>query len=58
MYVSYNSDFEVVKKYLEEKEPNAAWTARPGNNCVWVSKGRLEMYYFVKDGKVVDIVID
>lgn len=29
-----------------------------GNDCVWVSHGRLNEYYIFRDGKVVDIQID
>lgn len=54
---NYQEAFEVVKTELD-KQGIKNYTARPGNNCVWVSYGRIEAYYIVKDGKVVDIIID
>ena len=54
---NYEEAFEVVKAKLDEQGIKH-YTARPGNNCVWVSYGRINAYYIVKDDKVVDIIID
>jgi hypothetical protein len=29
-----------------------------GNNCVWVSYGRVDAYYIFRDEKLVDVQID
>jgi hypothetical protein len=34
------------------------YTMRPGNNCIWVSYGRVDCYYLFKDNKIVDIQYD
>lgn len=31
---------------------------RNGNDCIWVSYGRVECYYTFRDGKIVDIQVD
>ena len=55
---NYENALKVTEKYLAEKYPGQSYTARPGNNCVWVSKGRLEMYVLVKNNEVVAVEID
>lgn len=34
------------------------FTMRPGNDCIWVSYGRIDCYYIFRDGKIVDIQVD
>ena len=34
------------------------YTMRAGNDCVWVSFGRVECYYIIRDGRIVDVQID
>jgi hypothetical protein len=34
------------------------YTMRPGNDCIWVSYGRVDAYYIFRDGKIVDVQID
>jgi hypothetical protein len=31
---------------------------RPGNNCIWVHFGLVNMYYIFRDGKIFDIQVD
>ena len=31
---------------------------QPGNNCVWVSYGRVNCYYIVRDGQIADVQYD
>lgn len=54
----YNEAVKVVTDYLAENHPGKLYSVRPGNGCVWVSMGRTEGYYFVRDGKVVDVIYD
>lgn len=58
VYEKYESDLEVVTSVLNETHPDSVWEARPGNNCVWVTKGRTDAYYFVKDDKILDVIFD
>ena len=57
MYQNYESDVEIVKKELEA-EGIKYFTLYPANNCVGVSYGRVSAYYTVRDGVVVDKMID
>ena len=34
------------------------YTILPGNNCVWVSYGRVNCYYIVHNGRIVDVQFD
>jgi hypothetical protein len=34
------------------------FTMKRGNNCVWVSYGRVDAYYIFCDEKLVDVQID
>jgi hypothetical protein len=34
------------------------FTMKRGNNCVWVSYGRVDSYYIFRDEKLVDVQID
>jgi hypothetical protein len=53
------TDFEIVQEYMTRRYPNAGYAIRKGNNCVWVTlNARVDMYFVVKNGKIVDIQID
>ena len=34
------------------------YTMRPGNECVWVSYGRVDCYYIIHNGRIVDVQFD
>jgi hypothetical protein len=51
------SDFDVVKAKLAE-EGIVYYSLYQANGCVGVSYGRVSAYYFVRDGRVVDVQID
>ncbi len=52
------TDFEIVKEFMKTKHPNAAYSMRNGNDCIWVSMGMVEMYFIIRNGKIADIQID
>lgn len=52
------TDFEIVSDYMEKTYGGKTYTMRNGNNCVWVSMGLCNMYFIVRDGKIVDIQVD
>jgi hypothetical protein len=51
-------NFEIVKEYMANRYPDKTYAMRQGNACVWVSMGLVEMYFIVKDEKIVDIQVD
>lgn len=57
-YENYESDVEIVKKELEEVDGVKYYTLYPANNCVGVSYGRVSAYYTVRNGCVVEKMID
>jgi hypothetical protein len=34
------------------------YTIRAGNQCVWVSYGRVNCYYMIHNGRIVDVQFD
>jgi hypothetical protein len=34
------------------------YTMRPGNECVWVSYGRVDCYYIIRDGRIAEVQFD
>ena len=52
------ADVETVKADLE-KNGVKFYSMRSGNNCVWVSYGRVECYYILdQNHKIRDIQVD
>ena len=52
------TDFEIVKNYMDKKYPQKPYAIRNGNRCVWVSMGLVDMYFILRDSKIVDILVD
>ena len=48
----------IVAEYMEKNHPNAHYTMTPGNKCIWVYYGSINMYFIFREGKIVDIQID
>ena len=34
------------------------YTMQPGRDCVWVSYGRVNCYYIIHNGRIVDVQFD
>ena len=52
---------EQLKQIAEwaAKRGYAQYTARPGNGCIWVSAGRIELYFiFDSANRIIDIQVD
>lgn len=52
------TNFQIVEEYMTKQYPNVRYTMRQGNGAIWVTKGVVDMYFIVKNGKIVDIQID
>jgi hypothetical protein len=52
------TDFDIVKNYMDTKYSGKPYAMRNGNNCVWVSMGLVDMYFILRDSKIVDIQVD
>jgi hypothetical protein len=50
-------DLKIVEAKLAEQGIKF-YSTYAANGCIGVSYGRVSAYYFVRDGKVVDIIID
>ena len=48
----------IVAEYMEKNHPNTHYTMTPGNKCIWVYYGSINMYFIFREGKIVDIQID
>jgi len=51
------NDFEVVKEKLAQ-EGVVNYSLYQANGCVGVTIGRISCYYYVLNGKVIDIIFD
>lgn len=54
------NEFEAIQvgAYMEKTHPNVLYTMTPGNGCIWVYYGSINMYFVFRDGKIADIQID
>lgn len=51
-------ELEIVAEYMKRKYSGKTYSMRHGNNCVWVSMGVVEMYFTIKNNKIVDVQVD
>ena len=51
-------DNVIVNEYMQRKYPNRLYSVAKGNDCVWVIMNNLNMYFTVKDNKIIRIDID
>ena len=51
-------DYEIVNEYMARKYSAYTWVLKQGNNCVWVTMNNLNMYFTIKDNKIIDIQVD
>lgn len=54
------NEFEMIQvgDYMEQKHPDTLYTMLPGNECIWVYFGHLNLYFIFREGKIADIQID
>ena len=43
---------------FEQAVPNCRYDVYPGNNCVWISTGSMNLYYTFHEGKIIDVHVD
>jgi hypothetical protein len=51
-------DYQIVNEYMARKYSAYTWVLKQGNDCVWVIMNNLNMYFTVKDNKIIRIDID
>ena len=54
------NEFEMIQvgEYMNTRHPEVPYTMTPGNNCIYVYFGFMNMYFIFRDGKIVDVQID
>ena len=54
------NEFELIVAcdHFERTIPTTSYNVYPGNNCVWISAGSLNLYYIFRDGKIADVQYD
>ncbi len=54
------NEFEVllVADYMEKNHPTVHYTMTPGNECVWVYYGSINLYFVFRAGKIAEIQVD
>lgn len=51
-------DNKIVTEYMARKYPNRLYSMKQGNNCIWVMMNNINMYFIIKDNKIIRIDID
>jgi len=54
------NEFEAIQvgDYMEQHNPNAYYTMLPGNECIWVYFGHMNLYFIFREGKIADVQVD
>lgn len=54
------NEFEMIQvsDYMAERHPNVYYTMTPGNECIWVYYGNMNLYFIFRNGKIADVQID
>jgi hypothetical protein len=54
------NEFEMllVADYMDKKYPGVMYSMAPGNDCIWVYFGLLNLYFIFRNGKIADIQVD
>lgn len=54
------NEFEAIQvgAYMEKHNPNIHYTMTPGNECVWVYWGNINLYFIFKNGRISDVQVD
>ena len=48
----------LVQEDMALKHPNLHYTMTPGNDCIWVYWGNMNLYYSFNGTKIVDVQVD
>jgi hypothetical protein len=51
-------DYQIVNEYMMRKYPNKLYSMSTGNDCTWVMMENINMYFIIKDNKIIRIDID
>jgi hypothetical protein len=51
-------DYQIVNEYMQRKYPNRQYSIAKGNNCIWVMLNNINMYFIIRDNKIMRIDID
>jgi len=51
-------DNVIVNEYMQRKYPNRLYSMAKGNDCVWVMMDNINMYFIIRDNKIMRIDID
>lgn len=51
-------DNKIVIEYMARKYPNRLYSMKQGNDCIWVMMNNINMYFIIKDNKIIRIDID
>lgn len=51
------SDFDLIREDLKSRGITV-FSTYPANGCIGVTYNRISCYYYIRDGKIVDIVFD
>jgi hypothetical protein len=45
----------IINEYMNKVYPNKPYYIRQGNDCQWVIMGNINMYFIIRDNKIIRI---
>lgn len=52
------TDFQIVMAYMEKTYPKRPYSIVRGNGCTWVTLGMTDIYFYVADERIVDVIFE
>jgi hypothetical protein len=54
------NEFEMIQvgEYMEKNHRDVHYTMTPGNACIWVYYGLINLYFVFRNGRIADVQID
>lgn len=47
-----------IEQYMLRHHNTVKFDMREGNGCIWVTWGRMEMYFYFNGDTIVDVIVD
>jgi hypothetical protein len=48
----------IISEYMAIHYPNRLYRLTQGNNCDWVSMGNINMYFIIRNNRIIDVQVD
>lgn len=48
----------IISEYMAIHYANRLYRLYEGNNCDWVSMGNIDMYFIIRNNRIIDVQVD